>query len=288
MSTDIYPTKDDHSEELLKLMIKKHMRVGIKYLCKTSKEDHNKYPGSGTVWKEILKEHGKEHVKTKVIFTSHSKSEFKKVAIMLSEKWDIVESKDWANKIKENGFGGGGPASEETKQKISDFQLKRYEDSKERKKTSDAILKAHEENPEIKERKSAAQLKHHAEHPERAEASSKSLSEVERTDEWCKNIAAAQTERWKDPKERERQSAALTKYNEDPKNRERNREAQLKYNKEHPEKAQEHSDALKKFYDDPEKRAERSRSQANVLSNKRAAKSVEFVDVLREACRNHK
>ena len=119
MLTDIYHTKNDHSEKLLKLMIKKHMLVGIKYLCKTDREDHHKYKGSGKHWKNILKEHGSEHVRTRVIFTTHSRSEFRKVGETLSNKWNIVESKDWANLIPETGHGGGGKHTEERKKRQS-------------------------------------------------------------------------------------------------------------------------------------------------------------------------
>jgi len=319
MSTSIYLTKtDDHSEELLKLMIKKHMKVGIKYLCKTIQEDHNKYPGSGTGWKEILEEHGKEHVKTKVIFTTHSKSEFKKVAEMLSDKWDIVNSKDWANKKKEVGDGGSnGPISEETKAKQSAAHLKRYEDPKERKKSSDAQLKAHEENPEIKERKSAAQLKSYEENPERAKnisaaikkryedpkerkkSSDAQLKAHEENPEIKERKSAAQTKRYEDPKarkktrdamlkryedpkEREKTSAANIKRYEDPKERKKTSDAMLK-RYEDPKERKKASDRSKKRYNDPKEREKTGRNSATVHSNKRAAKSVEFVDVLRSA-----
>ena len=108
MPASIYTsTEEDHSEKPLKLMINKHMLVGIKYLCKTVREDHNKYRGSGKYWKNILKKHGEEHVRTKLIFTTHSKSEFRRVGLLLSERWDIVDSNDWANLMPEGGEGGG-------------------------------------------------------------------------------------------------------------------------------------------------------------------------------------
>lgn len=116
MSNTIYSVNKDYSEKPLKLMIKKHMLVGIKYLCKTTQEDHNSYKGSGHKWLRILKEHGRDHVRTKVIFTTHSRSEFTTVGRMLSEKWDIVNSSDWANLIPETG---GGEMTEEIKAKIS-------------------------------------------------------------------------------------------------------------------------------------------------------------------------
>ena len=236
MSTDIYPTKnDDYSEELLKLMIKKHMKVGIKYLCKTVEEDHIKYPGSGKDWKKILKEHGKEHVRTKIIFTTHSKSEFRKVGEMLSDKWNIVESKDWANRIKETGDGARGSQTEETKAKKSAAQLKSYE-----------------ENPERAKNVSNGKIKYYEDPKNREEA------------------RVIQTKRFEDPEERKKISDGQRRRYEDPANRKITSAAQ------------------KKRFEDSKEREKTGRNSATVHSNKRAAKSVEFVDVLREACRNHK
>lgn len=35
------------------LMLKTHKVSGIKYLCKTSKQDPYKYCGSGKIWREL-------------------------------------------------------------------------------------------------------------------------------------------------------------------------------------------------------------------------------------------
>jgi hypothetical protein len=109
MSTSIYPSKNDYSEKLMKLMVKKHMITGKKYLCKTTEKNHHAYKGSGTEWKKMLEEHGREQVRTIVIFTSYSKSLFREVAERMSERLDVVASDDWANLIIENGVGGGMP-----------------------------------------------------------------------------------------------------------------------------------------------------------------------------------
>jgi len=118
--------KSDHSDKLIKLMVKKHKVTGLKYLCKTVTENHKKYLGSGKRWKSHLKEHGRQ-VLTRVIFTTHSKSEFKQVAQMISKKWNVVDDPNWANLQPESGDGGdtwsGKKHSIESKQKVRNAKL---------------------------------------------------------------------------------------------------------------------------------------------------------------------
>lgn len=126
--------KNDYSAKPIKLIIKKHKKTGLKYLCKTIRENHNKYLGSGVEWRNHLHEHGYE-IMTRVIFRTHSKSEFRKVAEMLSHKWNIVESNEWANMVIENGAGSSKKnkvVSEETKRKQSESRLKFVEKEKKR------------------------------------------------------------------------------------------------------------------------------------------------------------
>lgn len=88
-----------------KLLIKEHKDTGLKYLCYTQKDNHSKYTGSGVYWLKHIKEHG-YNVSTKLIFKSESYDEFKKVAIETSNKFNIVESDEWANLRIEEGDGG--------------------------------------------------------------------------------------------------------------------------------------------------------------------------------------
>ncbi len=220
MSNSIYHSQlsaqNDFSPKLMKLMVKKHMVTGKKYLCKTTEKNHHAYKGSGVKWKKMLEEHGKEHVRTIVIFTSHSKSLFREVAERMSERLDVVASDDWANLQIETGHGGskkGRIVSEENRAKMS-----------------------------------AIQKKYNREHPEKRRKQSETRKK-----------------KFKDPEYREMYRAAGRKRYENLEQLE-----MLRRN------------AIKQF-SDPEARARTGRNQANVMSNRKAANSVEFVSVLREA-----
>lgn len=92
----------------LYLLIKEHKKTGLKYLCKHSSEtldDCFYYNGSGTYWKKHIKKHGSD-LKTTCLFVTEDKNEFKKVAIEYSIKFDVVNSKEWANLTAEEGQGG--------------------------------------------------------------------------------------------------------------------------------------------------------------------------------------
>jgi hypothetical protein len=93
---------------MLYLLVKEHNLTGLKYLCKHSSKDLKgclTYHGSGTYWKRHLKQHGKD-IKTTVLFSTENKTEFKKVATEYSLRFDVVNSKEWANLIIEEGQGG--------------------------------------------------------------------------------------------------------------------------------------------------------------------------------------
>jgi len=87
------------------LYIKTHNKTGLKYLGKTEKKNPDSYKGSGVLWKKHIKKHGND-VSTEIIFQSDDKEKFKKVAIEYSKKFNIVESKNWANLKIEDGDGG--------------------------------------------------------------------------------------------------------------------------------------------------------------------------------------
>jgi hypothetical protein len=87
------------------LLVKTHRKTGLKYLCKRDGEDYLTYPGSGKKWKKHLKKYGVD-LDTEVLLKTDDKIEFKKVATELSIKWNIVESKEWANMKLEEGDGG--------------------------------------------------------------------------------------------------------------------------------------------------------------------------------------
>ncbi len=90
---------------MIKLMIKEHVQTGLKYLCKTVQEDHDSYLGSGHYWRRHLKKHG-TRITTQVIFQTLDETEFRKKAKEWSKRLDVVNSKEWANEVHEEGSGG--------------------------------------------------------------------------------------------------------------------------------------------------------------------------------------
>ena len=104
------------------LYIKQHSITGLKYFGKTTSDPYT-YNGSGKHWKRHIKSHGKEHIETLWVSEPYTDSELiSEFALKFSKENNIVESKDWANLIEENGLDGaikGMLLSEETKHKIS-------------------------------------------------------------------------------------------------------------------------------------------------------------------------
>jgi len=88
-------------------MIKTHNVTGLKYLCVTKNEDHNKYHGSGVYWKKHLRIHGRD-IDTEIIFSTESKNALAKAGIKYSALYDVVESCEWANLISETGYDYDG------------------------------------------------------------------------------------------------------------------------------------------------------------------------------------
>jgi hypothetical protein len=81
---------------------------GLKYFGKTTKSNIESYTGSGTYWLRHIKKYGKENIKTIWISDWYTcPVKLQEFAIKCSKDNDIVESKDWANLIAENGLSGG-------------------------------------------------------------------------------------------------------------------------------------------------------------------------------------
>jgi hypothetical protein len=94
---------------MIYLLVKQHNITGLKYLHKTTLEDHSKYHGSGKDWIPHLEEYGYDYSST-CIFQTEDKKTFKNMGIYFSELWNIVESDEWANRTREEGQGGNtGP-----------------------------------------------------------------------------------------------------------------------------------------------------------------------------------
>lgn len=88
------------------LIIKTHKITGLKYLCKTTREDPYAYLGSGKYWKRHLKQHGRD-IETTVLFSGNDLEEFKRQCADYSKKFDVANSEEWANLIEETGTDGG-------------------------------------------------------------------------------------------------------------------------------------------------------------------------------------
>ena len=86
------------------LYLKTHKVTGLKYLGVTGENDPFKYPGSGHYWKRHLKTHGKD-ISTQILFETEDKQILRKRGLEYSEKWNVVESDEFANLRSEDGFG---------------------------------------------------------------------------------------------------------------------------------------------------------------------------------------
>lgn len=104
------------------LYVKQHSKTGLKYFGKTTSKNPIKYKGSGIYWKRHIKKHGKEFVKTIWFELFLEEKECKEYALNFSIENNIVESKEWANMMLEDGINGGSigrVCTESTKLKIS-------------------------------------------------------------------------------------------------------------------------------------------------------------------------
>jgi len=86
------------------LYLKTHNITGLKYLGKTIRDPY-KYKGSGIVWSRHLKKHG-DYISTTILRNCESKEELKEWGLYYSNKWNVVESKEFANLTPEEGQGG--------------------------------------------------------------------------------------------------------------------------------------------------------------------------------------
>ena len=111
------------------LYIKTHNKTGLKYFGKSQKSFgiFEKYSGSGAYWIKHLRKHGND-VTTRIygIFDEsdlYYREILVKIALDFSETNNIVESKEWANLIPEDGIDGrhiGAKHTKESRQKMRD------------------------------------------------------------------------------------------------------------------------------------------------------------------------
>lgn len=114
------------------LYIKQHNQTGLKYFGKTTRDDIDRYKGSGRYWTRHLKKHGSEVTTIwKHLYTD--KDTLVEEALAFSIAHNIVNAvngngkKIWANEKVENGLDGGANTPEsmrkmvETKRKVGNI-----------------------------------------------------------------------------------------------------------------------------------------------------------------------
>ena len=93
------------------LYIKQHSITKLKYFGKTALQNPYQYNGSGKYWTDHIKKHGMEHIKTLWVSEPYLDTSIKEIARHFSIENNIIESKEWANLMLENGLDGGDTVS---------------------------------------------------------------------------------------------------------------------------------------------------------------------------------
>ena len=107
---------------IIYLYVKQHSITGIKYFGKTVTRNPFKYTGSGKLWKRHFKKHGKQFIQTLDVWGFDDINICNEFALKYSRDNNIVNSKEWANLIIENGADGaprGNIVSQSTRNKIA-------------------------------------------------------------------------------------------------------------------------------------------------------------------------
>ncbi|MGA0277417.1 MAG: NUMOD1 domain-containing DNA-binding protein [Candidatus Kariarchaeum pelagius] len=97
---------------------------GLKYLGKTTKDPY-KYMGSGKIWKRHIKKHNltKDDIITEILLKTDDEGRLIEEGLIYSDKFNVVESDEWANLRSENGDGGDTS-------KFIDYNKPGYRDSR--------------------------------------------------------------------------------------------------------------------------------------------------------------
>lgn len=89
---------------MYRLMIKTHLKTGLKYLCMTCRDDWEKYTGSGVYWLNHLRKHGFD-ISTDLLLETDDYTEFVAVCLETSNELNVVLSEEYANLVPEAGYG---------------------------------------------------------------------------------------------------------------------------------------------------------------------------------------
>ena len=122
------------------LYIKQHNTTGLQYFGKTI-SNVDSYNGSGIYWTRHLEKHGL-NIKTVWKQLFYDVDSLKEYAISFSKENNIVESKQWANLVIEDGtMGGDTGISIVGRQKISQLSKNRKHSEKTKEKIRQARAK---------------------------------------------------------------------------------------------------------------------------------------------------
>jgi hypothetical protein len=94
------------------LLLKTHNETGLKYLCRHITKNEKtcySYKGSGVYWIRHLEKYG-NNVSTEILAKCSTVEEASILGLQYSNKWNIVESSEFANLIPEEGQGGPEPS----------------------------------------------------------------------------------------------------------------------------------------------------------------------------------
>lgn len=106
---------------MIHIYLKTHNVTGLMYLGKT-KQDPYTYKGSGVRWLNHLAKHGNS-VTTEILFSTDDPALVKEKGLEYSTKWDIVNSRNFANLVEESGSGGDTSKSLSYKEGIANRNL---------------------------------------------------------------------------------------------------------------------------------------------------------------------
>lgn len=168
--------------------------------------------------------------------------------------------------------------SEESKHNCSLGQKKRFSRPEEIEKNREAQRKVYSDLAQ-RERQRQLQLEFHEKNPEhRIKASKRTKEFLEKNPERKDAHGKLMREKYQDPEFR----AKMSKIQSGEEINQKRRESMAEFCKNNPEYAEFHRQKALKQFSDPEARARLSRQQKTVAANKKAAKSLEFVGVLRK------
>ena len=126
------------------LYIKRHSVTGLKYFGRTTSDPYV-YKGSGKYWVPHYRKHGSNLIETLNVWSFEDQESCTEFALKFSKENNIVESKEWANLVLEDGTQSnaeglkGYKHSSDTKTKISESTKGRSKSEEHKRKISLAL-----------------------------------------------------------------------------------------------------------------------------------------------------